>query len=121
MMSALTATAEIGRYPDDKPLGHRDDVRLYANGLVPPHIAGAAKARDHLVADQQYAIFAADRLDLRPVIGGRNDDAACALHRFADKGSDIFRADFEDFGLDCLGTGSAEIASGVMSRPSLYW
>src|SRR3546814_15346735 len=73
-----------------------------------PHVSGAPEAANNLVAYQQYAVFAADRLDLRPVIGGRDDDAACALHWFAAEGGDIFGADFEDFALDGLRTNIAE-------------
>ncbi len=74
-----------------------------------PDIAGAAKAADHLIAYQQDAIFAADRLNLRPIIGGRNDDAARALYRFADESRDIFGANFQDFRFNGFGASRAEI------------
>ncbi len=73
-----------------------------------PHIAGAAKSADNFVADQEDAKFAADGLNLRPVIGRRNDNAASTLNGFTDERSDIFGSDFEDLGLDRFGTGGAK-------------
>ena len=90
-------------------LGHCDDVGLHAHAFMAPHIAGAAKATDNLVADHEDTVFAADRLDLWPVVGGRDDDTAGTLHRFADEGGDVFRADFNDFVLYGLRAGGAEI------------
>src|SRR5580693_6812633 len=58
--------------------------------------AEPAEAADHLVADQQNPVLAADGLDARPIALRRDDDAAGALHRLADEGRDILRADLED-------------------------
>ena len=76
-----------------QPFGHRDDVRLDAHGFVAPYITRPAKAADNLVTDQQYAIVPTNRFNLWPVICRRNDDAARALYRLTNEGSDIFRTD----------------------------
>ena len=97
-----------GQVTRRQPLGHCDDVGLYAHGFMAPHVAGATEAANDLVADHQYAIFAANRLDLRPVIGGRNDNSTCALHWLTNEGGNIFGANFKDFGLNGFRTGSAK-------------
>ena len=74
-----------------------------------PHITGPAKAANNLVTYQQDPIFTADGFDLRPVIRRRNDYAARTLDRFTDKGSDIFRSDFNNFVFDSLSADGAEI------------
>ena len=77
-------------------LGHRHHVGREAKGLVTEPFARAAKAADYLVRHQQDAVFAADRLHLLPISGRRDDHPARALHRFANKGGDIFRPHGQD-------------------------
>src|SRR3546814_15077132 len=74
---------------------------------MPPHPAGAPEAADHFVRHEQQAIFAHHRLDLGPIVLGRDDHPARALHRLADEGGAIFGADLENLVLDRLDTGVA--------------
>src|SRR3546814_7823478 len=69
---------------------------LEVEGLGGEHIAGAAKAGDHLVRDEQDVVFPKDSLDLGEVGGGGHDDAAGTLHRLGDKGGDGVRAFAQD-------------------------
>src|SRR3546814_6797849 len=76
--------------------------------LEPEPLAEPAESADHVVADQQDTVFAADRLDPRPIALGRDDHAAGALHRLADEGRDLLRADLEDLLLHRVGRRFAE-------------
>src|SRR3546814_2577361 len=76
--------------------------------LEPEPLAEPAEAADHVVADQQDTVFAADRLDPGPIALGRDDHAAGALHRLADEGRDLLRADLEDLLLHRVGRRFAE-------------
>src|SRR3546814_793441 len=76
--------------------------------LEPEPLAEPAEAADHVVADQQDTVFAADRLDPGPIALGRDDHAAGALHRLADAGRDLLRAALEDLLLNRVGRRYAE-------------
>src|SRR3546814_13845260 len=76
--------------------------------LEPEPLAEPAEAADHVVADQQDTVCAADRLDPGPIALGRDDHAAGALHRLADEGRDLLRADLEDLLLHRVGRRFAE-------------
>jgi len=76
--------------------------------MVAEPVAQPPEAGDDLVADQQDTVFAADRLDARPVAGGRDDNASGPLYRLADEGGDMLRADAEDTVLDGLGGARGE-------------
>ncbi len=91
-----------------QPLGHRDHVGLDAHRFMAPHIARPAKAADDFIADEQDAVFAADRLNRWPIIGRRDDDAARALNWFTNKRRDVFGADAEDALLNRIGADKAE-------------
>ena len=105
-------------------LGHRHDIGADAEMLKPEPFAQAAKAADHFIADQQDAIFAADRLDRLPISGGRDDHAARALHRFANERGNVFGADRQDAVLDRLRRARAEghrvFAKAVAERIGLH-
>ena len=70
-----------------------DDVRVEVPMLEGEHFAGAAEAGLHLVADEERAVFAAERLGLRQEIVARDEDAL-ALHGLGDEGRDVARAQF---------------------------
>ena len=77
-------------------LGRGDDVRLQAESLRAPPIAGPAEAANHFVGHQQDIVFLEDRGDLGPIGLGRNDDAAGTLHRFGKQCRDRIRAFRQD-------------------------
>ena len=64
--------------------------------LVAKPLAEPAEPADYLVTAEQDAIFAADGFNAGPVAGGRNDDAAGALHRFTNERRDILRPGGKD-------------------------
>ena len=69
-------------------LGHRDDVGRHVPVLRGEPAAGAVPGGLDLVGDQQRAVPAAQPPQLRPVVVGRDDDAAVALDRLGDHGRD---------------------------------
>ena len=77
--------------------------------LAAEPLAGAAEAADHLVGGEQDAVLVDDPLDFRPIGLGRDDQAAGALHRFADERRDPFGPDFEDFLLELARACQAEL------------
>ena len=74
--------------------GH--DVGFDPVGLAAEHVAGAAKAADDLVGDQEDVVFAQNCLDFLPIGFGRHHHAPCPHHGFGNKGGDGLWA----FGLD---------------------
>ena len=83
-------------------------MRADAKGLAAEPVAGAPEAGDHLIRDQQDAVFVADALNLGPVAVGRNDHATRALHRLADKGRNLVDAQFQDHLFQLAGAQQAE-------------
>ena len=90
---------EIGR---GERLGHGHDVRLEVEGLAAPKIAGAPKAADHLVDDEQHVVLLEHRLDLFEIGRRRHEHAARAHDRLGDKGGDRLGAFLEDHLLQIL-------------------
>ena len=58
-------------------------MRLDPHGFRPEPVAGAAKATNNLIRDDQYVVFVTNPLDFRPVCAWRNNDAAGTLNRLA--------------------------------------
>ena len=77
-------------------LGEGDEVGPNAIILRREPRAEATEAGDHLVGEEQDAVFVDDALHLRPVARRRNLDAAGALHRLAGEGGDVLRPDRQD-------------------------
>ena len=90
-------------------LGEGDEVGADAVILRCEPRAEAPEAGDHLVGEEQDAVFVDDALHLRPVGLGRNLDAAGALHRLAGKGGDVLRADGQDLVLERARGAKAEL------------
>ncbi len=90
-------------------LGDRHDMRLDAEGLGAEPVAGAAKAGDDLVGDQEDAVFFDDALDLGPVGARRDNNAARALHRLADESGHAVDAEFENLVLKLAGAHQAKL------------
>ena len=91
-------------------LGKSHQVGLVAKFFIRKPVAQAAKGANHLVADEQDAVFVNDALDLGPVGGRRNDHATGPLHRLANKGRHLVRADFQNF---CFQPARRPYAKGV--------
>ena len=93
MTSARAVVTPSGR-PDATPLADGDDVGLDAEMLDAEHLAGAAHAGLHFVADQQDAVLSASA---RAAAGGtaarRDDVAALALDRLDDDRRDFVGRD----------------------------
>ena len=90
-------------------LGDGHDMGANAEGGRAEHIAGAAKAGDDLVGNQQDAVFVADALDFRPIGRGRNDHPTRALNRLTDKGCNLVEADLVDRGFQLPGALKPEL------------
>ena len=72
-----------------EPLCHRDHVRRDAEELRPERCAQPPEAGDHLVEDQQDAVFRADLAQPLQVALRGNQHAGRAGHRFDDDGCDV--------------------------------
>ena len=90
-------------------LGEGDEVGANAVILRGEPRAEAAEAGDHLVGEEQDAVFVDDALHLRPIGRWRNLDAAGALHRLAGKGCDVLRSDGQDLVLERARGAKAEL------------
>ncbi|CAI8382924.1 MAG: Uncharacterised protein [Halieaceae bacterium] len=66
-------------------LGEGDQIRLRAISLKAKPLAGATKATDDLIGDQQNVPLVEDALHLRPVRIRGHDHTASTLHRFCNK------------------------------------
>ena len=116
----------------DEKAGERDVARGRAlakvmsvglecrNTATANQVAEAPKAGDHLVGEEQDAVFVDDALHLRPVGLRRNLDAAGALHRLAGKGCDVLRANGQDLVLKRARGAKAELFRRTRLRDLPY-
>ena len=102
-------------------LGQAPHVGVHTPEPGAKHLAGAAEAGHHLVGNQQHAMTVAHRADQRPVVLGRHDDAAGALHRLGDEGGHGVGALEDDLALQQLGAEPAQFGGvlrvGVVVQP----
>ena len=77
-------------------LGHSEHVGLELIDTGAEVLAQAAKGGDHLVDQEQDVVFLQNRLDFGEVARGRDDHAACALHRLGNKGGHGIRPFAQD-------------------------
>jgi hypothetical protein len=77
--------------PRRQALRDGDQIRLDVERLAAEHFAGAAKAGDHLVGNQQNVMLLEHRLDLLEVGRRWHDHAARAHERLGDEGGDGVR------------------------------
>ena len=89
-------------------LGKGDQVGLDAEQLGAEPAPQAAETADDFIGDEQDAVLVADALDFRPIRRWGDDDAARALHRFADEGGHLVGADFQDLVFQPAGRLQAE-------------
>ena len=80
----------------------------------------AAEAGDHFVGDQQHVVLVADLADAREVVGGRDDDAAGALHRLGDERRDGVGAFAQDRLFELVGRRHAEADASVSVLTKRY-
>src|SRR5215475_13688292 len=73
------------------PFGQRQHVWSKAPVFERETFAGAAKAGDHFVENEEHSILAADRLDRRPVFRRRHNGAPRTHDRLADEGGNGVR------------------------------
>ena len=98
-----------------KPLGEAHQIGRDAKSIGAEPLAGAAKAADHFVGDQQNAAFLADPVDLWPIGVRWNDHTAGALDRFADEGGDVVRAQPVDLGFELLCRQKSELLRALVT------
>ena len=82
---------------------------LDAKGFAAKPVAGAAKAGDDLISNQEDAIFVDDALNFGPIGRRGNDHPARTLHRLADKGRDVFNAQLQDHRFQLAGAQQAKV------------
>ena len=100
--------------------GKGDQIGFEAHGFAAEPCTEATEAANHFVRNNQHAVFIANALDFRPVGFRWNDDAARALHRFADKGGHFVRPDFEDFFFEPAGSDDAEFVFGYAQFHAVF-
>ena len=101
--------ATQGHVATGDAFGKGHQIGLVAHLLVGEPCAQTTKGTNHLVADQQDAELVDDALNLGPIAGWRDDDAARALHRFTNEGGHFVSAYFENFGLELACHADTEI------------
>ena len=75
-----------GHITAGNPLGHGDDIGLNIKVFGRKHLAGASKATDHLVDDQQYPELITNLPNNGPLFLRRSERAKTLLNGLSDKG-----------------------------------